>query len=249
MNKQTQQIIENRIFDLEHKPYVPSDERIEEIKQCAFEEYEHYLKEKKEKWRIRNRQLLRFASVFTMAFIFLFSSAMYSVLAPVSIANANNFVRKVAIWFNNQFHLGYTFSTPVDDTEAVLFDEDQFLTSIEELQSSAKMPIVYLPENNDLYMEGIELTTKETNWQMVRIRYISNNGDFLTILLEAAYDYNTIGVNLLSAKEIETQIGNIYLWSDDTFSYAFGIKDGIVYNITSSFAEDYLEKLCRTLTN
>ena len=249
MNKKTQQIIENRIFDLEHKPYVPSDERIEEIKQCAFEEYEHYLKEKKEKWRIRNRQLLRFASVFTMAFIFLFSSVMYSVLAPMSIANANNFVRKVTIWFNNQFHLGYTFSTPVDDTEAVLFDEDQFLTSIEELQASTKVPIVYLPENDVLNLEGIELTTKETNWQMVRIRYVSNSGDFLTVLLEAVYDNNTIGINQLAVKEIEIPIGNIYLWSDNTFSYALGIKDGIVYNITSSFSEDYLEKLCQMLTN
>ena len=82
---------------------------------------------------------------------------------------------------------------------------------------------------------------------MVRIRYVSNSGDFLTVLLEAVYDNNTIGINPLAVKEIEIPIGNIYLWSDNTFSYALGIKDGIVYNITSSFSEDYLEKLCQML--
>lgn len=249
MNKRTQQIIEKRIFDLEHEPYAPSDERIEEIKQHAFEEYDRYLKEKKEKRQLRNRQLLRIAAVFTLVFVFLFSSFIYSVLVPATVANANNFVRRVAIWFNNQFHLGYTFSIPVDDSEAVLFDEDKLLTSIEELQASAKMPIVYLPETDVLKLEGIELITQETNWQMVRIRYVSNNSDFLTILLEAVYDYNTIGINPLAVKEIEIPIGTIYLWSDNTLSYALGIKDGIVYNITSSFSEDYLEKLCQMLTN
>ena len=63
MTKEEMREFENRIRQLEEEPYNPSPERIEAIKQRAFEEYQMYLEikeRKKARKQDRIRRILQF---------------------------------------------------------------------------------------------------------------------------------------------------------------------------------------------
>ena len=56
MNNTDRERIKRRIRSMEEAPYCPTDERIEEIKLRAFEEYERYLRANEERKTRKNKK-------------------------------------------------------------------------------------------------------------------------------------------------------------------------------------------------
>ena len=253
MTKEEMREMENRIRQLEEEPYNPSPERIEAIKQRAFEEYQMYLQireRKRARAKKRRRSILRrVVVVAAVAVCFFAASVVYSVFAPVFSANANNFVRKAAIWINNQFHLGITFSTPVDDSDKALFSNNNEFTSIDELISAVNMPIVFFNESDDFVIKNIEISNTDEYSKRVSLHYYSPQNEWINIYIEPLYDRNTIGINTSVIKEIITPIGSAYLWTDDEYSFAFIILNGSETVIKSSVSLEKLEQYCSLLSS
>ena len=244
--------MENRIRQALEEPYEPTDERIEEIKQRAFEEYQRYLNahkqdnEKKEKRAQMKRSILRHVVVVAaVAVSFFIFSIIYSVLAPVTVANADNFVRRVAIWINNQLHLGITFYTPINDEKNVTFSIDKAISSIEELKKIVHFPIVYLTESDELILNRIDYSTHDATIEKIALFYQMPDNKAIVITIEPLYERNTTGINNPNTKEINTAIGTVYLWPiNEHTSQAFIAMDGSTIRISSSCSTDELEELC-----
>ena len=243
--------MENRIRQALEEPYEPTDERIEEIKQRAFEEYQRYMnaheqaKEKNEKRAQRKRSILRrVVVVAAVAVCFFVMSIVYIALQPSITANADSFVRRIAIWLNNQLHLGITLSIPMDDDTIALSTEEYTFTSLDELSKHTNMPIVYLQENDELKLSKIDVHRDESIIQLVALYYLLSFNETITIYIEPLYMSNSISIDTSLANEIQTTIGTFYLWTDRTHSRAITILSGSIVTIVSSLSLEDLEDYC-----
>ena len=251
MNKTDRERIERRIRSMEETPYCPTDERIEEIKQRAFEEYDQFLRtnEKRNTRKNKNRSILRrVVAVAALAVCFLIGSFVYSVFAPVTIANANNFVRRASIWINNQLHLGITFSSPIDDTDSVIYNEDQLVQSIIELKNVANYPIIYIPESETLSIQNIDLNISSPEQKEISIWYSTVDNKTMVIRNIQMFERNAIGIDTKSLNLIETSIGTVYAWTDGAYSYAFSVSEGNIMYVTSSIPINDFEQYVRLLS-
>ena len=254
MNQADRQELEDRVHEANEDPYSPTDERIEEIKQRAFKEYSLVLEtakanavDEKPAGRQKKRSILRRAAIaVALAVCFLAASMLYSALAPVTAANANNFVRRTSIWLNDQLHLGIVFSTPMEDENAATNMDGQTFVSIEDLKNAVNFPIAVLPESENLEISNIEVNTISQQTR-VSIRYSMPDGKNISLKIEPFSENNTIGIELSTTKSIETPVGTAYLWTDGTYSYAMLILTGSIVNITSATSINMLEDFCATL--
>ena len=245
MRKINQQVIEQRIREIEETPYSPSDERIEEIKQRAFEEYDRYLRAENKNTMRKHRKrsiLHRVVAVFALAVCFFVSTFAYSVFAPVTIASANNFVRRASIWINNQLHLGITFSSPVDDADKVVYNDDLTVTTIEELRKIAIFPVVYIPESEIIKIDNIDLNIPSSNQQEISIWYSTIDNESIVVINELLFESNAIDLDTTSLEAIEAPIGTVYSWTDGAYSYALCFLEGSIMYITSSMSVPALEQ-------
>ena len=222
MRKLDQQRIEQRIRDLEEEPYSPSDEQIEEIKKRAFDEFER--SQQKVNIRVDRKQkqrnvLRRVVTITAFAVCFLVSSVIYSALAPVTVANANNFIRRAAIWVNDKLSLGITFTTPVDNTEQLTYGDELTVSTIEELRKVAKFPIAYIPESEEMRIDSIDISNISPNQQSVTLWYSTKDSESIVVKNEALFDSNTIGINTSLLETIDTPIGVVYTWTDGDYNF------------------------------
>lgn len=255
MNQADRQELEDRVHEANEDPYSPTDERIEEIKQRAFKEYSQVLEtakanavDEKPAGRQKKRSILRRAAIaVALAVCFLAASMLYSALAPVTAANANNFVRRTSIWLNDQLHLGIVFSTPMEDENAATNKDGQAFVSIEDLKNAVNFPIVLFPETENLKISNIEVNTISQQTR-VSIRYSMPDGKNISLIIEQLFENNTIGIDLSTTKSIETPVGTAYLWADESYSYAMLILTGSLINITSATSIDALAEYCAMLS-
>ena len=246
--------MENRIRQAEEAPYDPSDERIEEIKQRAFEEYQRYTQahekanEKKEKQAQRKRSILRRVVVVTaVAVCFFVLSIVYIALQPSITANADGIFRQAIIWINDQLHLGIVITNPVEVDEPLSPGEHRFYSSIQEVKDAGYRPIISLPESDDWHIDQIDLFQQSRLLQQLSIRYIGLNEEVITIRIDPLFDINTIETNDTVTRKLKTSLGEFYLWSDTVYSYAMCSTTECFINLTSTLSIDDLELYCRTL--
>lgn len=254
MNQADRQELEDRVHEANEDPYSPTDERIEEIKQRAFKEYSQVLEtakanavDEKPAGRQKKRSILRRAAIaVALAVCFLAASMLYSALAPVTAANANNFVRRTSIWLNDQLHLGIVFSTPMEDENAATNKDGQTFVSIEDLKNAVNFPIVLFPETESLKISSVEINVMNQQTQ-VFIRYAATDGKTTSLRFEPFSENTTIGIETSATTSIDSSIGTIYMWTDGKFSYAMSFLAGSTVNITSSASVEELAAYCQTL--
>lgn len=254
MNQADRQELEDRVHEANEDPYSPTDERIEEIKQRAFKEYSQVLEtakanavDEKPAGRQKKRSILRRAAIaVALAVCFLAASMLYSALAPVTAANANNFVRRTSIWLNDQLHLGIVFSTPMEDENAAINKDGQTFVSIEDLKTAVNFPIVLFPETESLKISSVEINAMNQQTE-VFIRYAALDGKNISLKFEPFFENTTIGIETSATTSIDSSIGTIYMWTDGKFSYAISILAGSTVNITSSASVEELAAYCQTL--
>lgn len=232
MNRIDQERIERRIRSLEEMPYCPTDKRIEEIKQRAFEEYEQLTRAKrKNALKSKRRSILHCVKIFSALVVFLLmGSFAYSVLTPVTISNANSFVRRAFIWINNQMNLGITFLSPIDDANSEKYDNTQTIQSILELQNVTSAPIIYIPESDDLQIKRINLIASSPNQKEINIWYATIDNKTIVIRNVQTFEGSAIRIGTKSLNTIETSVGKVYTWTDGAYSYAyFASQENIMY--------------------
>lgn len=254
MNQADRQELEDRVHEANEDPYSPTDERIEEIKQRAFKEYSQVLEtakanavDEKPAGRQKKRSILRRAAIaVALAVCFLAASMLYSALAPVTAANANNFVRRTSIWLNDQLHLGIVFSTPMENENMTTNKDGRSISSISTLKDAVSFPIAFFPETNDLKINGIEtyVTDQQTR---VFIQYAATDGKSLFLKIEPFSGNSALGVDISSTETIDSPIGTIYMWTDGEYSYAMAISAESIINISSSASVEELAAYCQTL--
>ena len=246
--------MENRIRQAMEEPYEPTDERIEEIKQRAFEEYQRYVNaheqanEKKEKCAQRKRSILRrVVVVAAVAVCFFVLSIVYIALQPSITANADGFFHRAVIWINDQLHLGIVINNPVEEDNLAQADHQSF-SSIQELKDAGYWPIICLSENEGLVVDEVELSQVSQVFQQVTIHYTVKDKESISIRLNPLYEINNIIIDKEKTKAIETSIGEIYVWSDTIYSYATCITNECKITISSSLSAESLELYCNLLT-
>ena len=186
MNQADRQELEDRVHEANEDPYSPTDERIEEIKQRAFKEYSQVLEtakanavDEKPAGRQKKRSILRRAAIaVALAVCFLAASMLYSALAPVTAANANNFVRRTSIWLNDQLHLGITFPEPVDDSSKKEITSYTVFSTLEEAAQNTDLPLVYLKDSGNLTLSNISANVILNEKIMLSLTY-SNSSLFV----------------------------------------------------------------------
>ena len=246
--------MENRIRQAEEAPYDPSDERIEEIKQRAFEEYQRYTQaqekanEKKEKRAQRKRSILRRVVVVAAVTVcFFVLSLVYIALQPSITANADSFFRRAVIWINDQLHLGIVITNPVETEGTLAPGDHRFYASIQELKSAGYRPIICLPENDNLIIDEIDLCQLSQVFQQVSIRYLTPQNETITIQLEPYGDINSIKVYPTSQMEFETSIGVFTIWANTQYTYALCITTECKVSIISTLSIEETENICKKL--
>ena len=250
MNRIKKRELEERIRQMDSEPYTPSQEKIEEIKQRAYDNYIRQIgtnggiSEKRGQKRSIMRRMVVVAAV---AVCFFIATIVYSTLAPVTTANANNLGRRFAVWINNQLHLGITFSTPVFEEENTIFADGMTFDTVEEAAKHLRMPIIYLADNEAFKLDGIDLTEQNDEYQKLRVRYLSKADEVLTIIIEPLGDANAIGVNTAVVDTVETPIGTMYLWQGEDGSFAEGLFQAYGIHLVSTQRIGELKNLCRLL--
>ena len=241
--------MEQRIQAFDKKPYCPTDERIEEIKQCAFEEYDRFLRVNAKRNKRKKRGVLRGSvAIAALAVCFLIVSFAYSILAPVTIADANGFVRRTAIWINNQLQLGITFSSPIENIADAALSDEHSISTIGQLKSVAAFPIIYIPESDEIRIERIDLNTTSSNQQETSIWYATIDNKSIVIRNEPLYESNSIGIQATSLKGIDTAIGTVYIWIEEEKSYAMHFSESSIMYLSCSAPIAELEKYAQLLT-
>lgn len=254
MNQADRQELEDRVHEANEDPYSPTDERIEEIKQRAFKEYSQVLEtakanavDEKPAGRQKKRSILRRAAIaVALAVCFLAASMLYSALAPVTAANANNFVRRTSIWLNDQLHLGIVFSTPMENENMTTNKDGRSISSISTLKDAVSFPIAVLPESEDLKISSAEVNVVNQQPQVL-IRYAATSGKNVSLKIEPFSENSALGVETSSTETIDSPIGALYMWADGKYSYAVAISNGIIINISSSASVEELAAYCQTL--
>ena len=251
MNKKEQRALENRIRDVMEEPAELTSDEIAKIRERAYLAYQQKIENEKQPAREKRKKsglLRRAVAVVAIAIGLIVVSVVYSVLAPVSVSNANNFIRRAAIWVNDQLHLGISFPIPTDSQSDINTSLSSTFSTIEEAKKVTSFPIVFVPVNDDLILNGIDAVMDSEIVHSITIRYICSEGDF-NILIEPLGDENTVDYTTNSSTIITSSIGNIIvLDTENNVNRAFTIYDGYLVEFFSSVSKQEFFKYCQVLS-
>lgn len=253
LNAKEQRLLEEKIKFSFETDTVITDEEIDAIKQSAFEDYMNS-QEYKQKSNLRKEKARtiakRLVAVTAVAIILFVAPFVYSVLMPVTMSKADNFMRKAAIWMNDTLHLGIDVSVPApkDDrsnakTETALVDP-----AIEELASASSLPIVYLPTNETVTLDSVTHNNAHLQHEQIIIQYKVKDKGTITIKIAPMLQASTMA---LSNKftQIETDAGTVFFWADDEDTYAVCYNTDFRFTIFSTLTLEDLIFYCSALSN
>lgn len=238
--KMTRKQLEDKVRQLELEPYEPTPERVEEIKQRAFEMYQRELnakkrqEEKKAKKKSRRRRVVAVAAL-TVAFLVV--SFVYNVLTPMTVANANSFMKRAVIWINDKLHLGIEFEAPLFDDSQIAKEGEIAFQSIDEASNETGFPIVYLPESASIKLDSIMVMVEDSQYSLLTLGY-KIDGKAFSIAIKPLYD-NTIFYTDEERKTIANPyIGDIIVWNADDFLMGRAYNKAYMISIFSTLSED-----------
>lgn len=247
--KMTRKQLEDKVRQLELEPYEPTPERVEEIKQRAFEMYQRELnakkrqEEKKAKKKSRRRRVVAVAAL-TVAFLVV--SFVYNVLTPMTVANANSFMKRAVIWINDQLHLGIEFEAPLSDDSQITEEGEITFQTIEEASNKTGFPIVYLPESASINLDSIIVTVEDGQYSLVTLGYKIRDNAY-SISIKPLYD------NTLFYTDEETEIlsnpyiGDIVLWNTGKYLQGRAFYKAYLIRLSSTLNDEEFALYCQLL--
>ena len=187
MKKLNKRILEARMQDMLNQPTEADMAQLEETKARAYAEYQrrqdaqaHAAEQKAAHQKSRR---LRTAVVCALAAAFLVLPLVYTILMPVSVSNANHFVRKATIWINDTLHLNIEIDEPLQEQEQIIEDvvvSESVFTTLEEARSYLDEPMLVLDSaDTGLALESIAITKYPEGIKSITITYSRDTKEYV----------------------------------------------------------------------
>ena len=247
--KMTRKQLEDKVRQLELEPYEPTPERVEEIKQRAFEMYEREINAKKkreDKKEKKKSRLQRVVVVAALTVAFLVVSFVYNALTPMTVANANSFMKRAVIWINDKLHLGIEFETPIDDESINLSSFSHSYSTIQELANNVSIPIVVLDDNDTARIQKIETIKGESRDVSIAITY-DILGSMFRINIKQMFSKSIMYINSEQVEMLETNLGQLTVWQSNNTMKGLLYYDSYEISLLSSLQHDDFLECCQTL--
>lgn len=247
MNKKQQRELENKILDALEEPADLTPDEIAGIRERAHSAYLEKMENKQPPRKTQKKSgfLRRVVAVFAIAVGLMVLSVVYTVLAPVTVGNANSFVRRAVIWINDQLHLGISFPTPEEKDYDIEPMTTYSFSSPHEAAEALKMPVAYFSNTDKLVLSGIDSVTGLDNSTSLFIRYGNEEGS-INIEVEPVKD-GVYDINSIDHEVINCAIGDIYIWTAGDIIRAIAFHKNFIIEISSTFSKDILIEACKSL--
>lgn len=248
MNKKQQRELENKIWEAMEEPAELTPDEIAGIRERAHSAYLEKMENKQQPRTTQKKSgfLRRVVAVFAIAVGLMVLSVVYTVLAPVTVGNANSFVRRAVIWINDQLHLGISFPVPEDEESDIDSMTIRFFSSPQEAAEALNMPVAYFSNTEELQITGVDMMPYGDYSSSLFIRYASGEKS-ISIRQEPlkndVYDLDSYDNDLIICP-----IGTIYVWSNDNENRAIVFYSDYVIQINSTVSKDIFENACQSLS-
>lgn len=252
LNAKDQRLMEEKISLALETDNEITDEEIDAIKQSAYEDYmnaqayRQKSNQRKEKTRTIAKRLVAVAAIAIILFVAPF---VYSVLMPVTMSKADNFMRQAAIWMNDTFHLGIDVSAPVpkDDQSNVKTEHALVDPALEDLAAASTLPIVYLPTNETITLDSVTHNNELLHREQIIIQYKINNDDIIVIKTTPMQQSATMALDD-GVIQLQTEAGTAFFWSADKVTNAVIYSSEYKITIFSSLTLEDLIFYCSALS-
>lgn len=220
------------------------EQRVPEMDDAALDAlnaqaYEKFMQRRKRRGRMHRR----IAAVCAATLGILVVSFGFSVLMPNKIGQANNGVKKVALWFGEKLHLDLKFDQPVDDEPLVDVKTEKTFFSIDKALEELKIPIVGFKKEARVELEKIEIATHSERQYLIKSIY-SNNNEQIVLYVECLSDQTTAAVLAEQQIKIATPLGDAICWSNEEGSRAVLYSEQYSIQVTSNMIlDDFMETL------
>lgn len=248
MNKRQQRELENKIREAMEEPAELTEDEIADIRNRAYRAYQKKMDDRKQPSKsgiMKSGLLRRVVAVFAIAIGLIVMSVVYSVIAPVTSSSANSFVRRAAIWVNDQLHLGISFPVPEERSNVNSTDYES-IVSLKEASEKLDMPIIYLSGRDDLLFRGIETVASMDDSTYLILHYDIGKNE-IDISIEKLSDDEILSIDTVDANSFHSPIGEILLWETEGMSKAFTMIDGYLVEIYGQVSKELLISYCNFL--
>ena len=189
-------------------------------------------------------------AVFAIAVGLIVTPVLYTALVPVTIGNADSFIRRAAIWINDQLHLNIEFPKPKDENEPVILTEPKSYSSFEAAHKELGIPLVCITGMDELILDEISAVQEEESI-CVTIRY-KFDGVFINIFMEPSSTFDTASdkINILAEKTsmMEIDFGTVYIWENETGRHALISVQNYQVELSSTISTECFYEICQSLT-
>jgi len=249
MNKRQQRELENKIREAIEEPAELTEDEIADIRNRAYRAYQKKMDDRKQPSKsgiMKSGLLRRVVAVFAIAVGLIVMSVVYSVIAPVTSSSANSFVRRAAIWVNDQLHLGISFPVPEEEPNGINIEQNSF-SSIQEASKVLDMPIVIIRDDvEDILFSGIETVPSIDNSLILFIHY-KIGGRSLDISVEKFRDGEIFDNSSSDITKLLSPIGEVFIWETEEISRAITFYNGYFIEFYGHIPLELLLTCCKSL--
>ena len=248
MNRKQQRILESRIREVMDEPVKLTEDEIEAIRERARRAYQESMNQERQAQQSRHKKsgvLRRVVAVFAIAVGLIVTPVLYTALAPVTIGNADSFIRRAAIWINDQLHLNIEFPKPKDENEPVILTEPKSYSSFEAAHKELGIPLVCVTGMDELVLDEINVHPQEESLY-ISIQYELNN-EYINIFMESSLNYRTSDVFTEKTSTLKAPLGTVYIWKNETGNHAITFIDGYHVELFSTVSMECFSKICQSL--
>lgn len=252
MNRKQQRILESRIREVMDEPVKLTEDEIEAIRERARRAYQESMNQERQAQQSKHKKsgvLRRVVAVFAIAVGLIVTPVLYTALVPVTIGNADSFIRRAAIWINDQLHLNIEFPKPKDEDKHPFLTETKTFSSFEAARKELNIPMVCVTGMDELILDEITVFPQEES-PIISIQYKTNDG-FVNIFMDpsSTSDAVTDSINILTetSSVLETPLGIVYIWETETSMHAFTYINNYHVELSSNVSAELFKKLCQSL--
>ena len=253
MNRKQQRILESRIREVMDEPVKLTEDEIEAIRERARRAYQESMNQERQAQQSRHKKsgvLRRVVAVFAIAVGLIVTPVLYTALAPVTVGNADSFIRRAAIWINDQLHLNIEFPKPKDEQDQVLIKEPKSFSSFEVAHKELGIPLVCVTGMDELILEEINAHPLEGSF-LITIQYKLGN-EIVDLYMEPSLTSDTFAnsVNILSDNSLmmETPLGTAYTWETEIGKHAIIFVSEYRIELFSTVSSTLFSSICLSLS-
>ena len=249
MNRKQQRILESRIREVMDEPVKLTEDEIEAIRERARRAYQESMNQERQAQQSKHKKsgvLRRVVAVFAIAVGLIVTPVLYTALVPVTIGNADSFIRRAAIWINDQLHLNISFPKPEDEHEQVVLIEPKSFSSFEEAYNELHVPLVCVTGMDELILDEIDVTQQEEAL-FISIQYKLDD-KYINISMEPLSASGTENLLTEKASAIETPLGSVYIWGNEIGNHAFTFTNNYHVELFSTVSREVFLRICQALS-